>query len=144
MTSETADSEEVVEAFAKICELAIALGDVPEGGIEGGYSTVIDDPDTGDPWYIAVNANPGDEEKTRVELPNDAGAASPKPGHALVFYDHVGLPVMTLSPLGGECLVDGRTFEYTEGKFDRSTEDQLIHALDTAIEAAESDARGSE
>lgn len=132
--------DELSAAYVRIAELAQARGAVPDdgSGIDGTWRTEVEDPDTGEPWYVAVNADL-DAERT-VRIPEPHGEIDVDPGHAVVFYADVFGPVAVLSPHGGRYVVDGRDPEDDlEGTFDRTTEDQLIAALEAAIETAEAD-----
>lgn len=135
------DGERVSAAFVRIAELADARGAVPEdgSGIDGTWTTSVADPDTGDDWYVGVNADVEDDR--RIEFPEPHGEVTVPAAHAAVFYGDVFGPVAFLSPRGGRFVVDGRDPELpTEGSFPRSTEDQLIAALEAALDEYEDSA----
>ena len=123
------DEQELSIAFTRITQLADAAGVVPDdgSGLDGTWQTQIDDPDHDEPWYIGINADLDDAQEVHYPAPH--GRMELDPGHAVVLFADAFGPAAVLTPTDGSFQVSGGQFD------DRTTEDQLIRAMEHELDA---------
>lgn len=118
-------SEDLSAAFTRICDLAIAHGDVPEeGGVDGIRTYEIADDTNDETWFIAIT----DDEDREYRLPGQDETFSIDAFHAHAWYGFdLIAPAGVLTPHDGQFLVGS--------EFDRRTEDQLIASIEAELHA---------
>lgn len=122
---------EVTAIFSRLCELAIADGDVPEdgSGLDSVWTRDLDSRRRDKDWKIAMNPDTQNEE--RVEgFPVEGSESSIPAGAAVIHYGDwpVGIVRPTHGQLGWEESKDDPEANAIEDDLLRDLEDELIDA----------------